>query len=349
MKHFILLKQTGLIFFSKNAQPQQLAFPKEAVRHQEIVDQKLFEATLTNAFSHFPKQEAVIFLSDELVFSKSIPMTPELVVEDEMKKFVDAIPFTSDAIEKKHIPTKTNIFFFAANSDLYNTVVAVAQKNTCTIKNVVPLSIFGPMPAGQQLSYDTLARLANDHDVIKKGDLMQKLSQPKAENNEKKPIPKQLIMLLVCLLIFGGVIYWALSTTGILPSSTPTATTVNNTTTEPTSTKPTQSSSATQTSPTTASVDKGAIKIQILNASGVAGLAGKIGTQLATIGFSNTQTGNAATSSATTTVSFADTVPQEFQDEITEELKKSFTDVDTQKSTESSTFDVSITTGANVQ
>lgn len=208
MRYFILLKQDGLSFFSANSQPKLLPFPPTVVLHQEVINQRLFEELLASAFSHFPNQEAVLFLSDELVFSKQVPLTASIVMEDELQKFTDSIPFSSDSVEKKVIKTKANLIFFATNSDLYKTIATIAQNNKSIIKSVVPRSLFGPIPAGQQVSYNLLSHFAHQKDIIKKGDYLQIL---KPEVKGKGGIPKQIIILLVCLLILGGVIFWAAS------------------------------------------------------------------------------------------------------------------------------------------
>ncbi len=207
MKIFIVLKQNGLLFFSKNNTPQELLFPVEAITHQEIVDQKLFEKFLHDAFANSSKQELIIFLSNELLFSKSFPLTKETTVDDELRKFADIVPLSSLTIEKKVIQTKQAIFCFATNGDLYKTIVAIAREKNCTIKKVVPLVLFGQTPE-QSLTFSVLSRFAKEKEIMKKGDFLQKVKQP----TEKKKIPlKQIFSLIICFLILVAVILWTVS------------------------------------------------------------------------------------------------------------------------------------------
>src|SRR5205823_1914681 len=93
----LFLKKDRLILFSKQ-DPQQVLFPPEAVRHQEIVDQKLFEKVLTDFLAQFKKNEGIIILGEDIIFQKQLPVTAS---SEEMQSFYDTIPFPQSQITKK--------------------------------------------------------------------------------------------------------------------------------------------------------------------------------------------------------------------------------------------------------
>lgn len=337
---FLLLKQDSLSLFTKDSQPQKLAFPAEIVNHQEIIDQKAFEELLRGVLMHLAKQEVLLFLSNELIFTKSTPLKKETVIEDELKKFGDIVPISSNSIEKKVIHTQSTISFLATNGDLYKTIVSVAQEKGCQITKVIPLVLFGPIPEKQPLSYDLLSQFAKEKTILEKGDFLQEDEQKK----EKKPTQvKQVFMLLISLLCLAGAVFWAASSMGFLApqkslekKSTTVISPSPKTTTAPTASKAAETTSS----------PKGNIKIQILNGSGVVGQASKIKDELTSLGFTNIQTGNAEGPIANTTiVVFSKEVSKADQNAIVIELKKTFNNIDTQQIPSSNAYDVSITTG----
>jgi hypothetical protein len=212
MKYFLVLSQDGLVIYSKKNQLQLLTFPPQAIRHQEIVNQKMFEEFLQSFFSHLIKQETILYLSNELIFSGSVPMTNEFVLEDEQKKFIDILPFSSETVEIVHIKTKTVVYFFATNSDLYKTILAIAHKNNCTIKHIVPLVLFGQSLRIEQLTSQELSKFSKQKDMITQGDF---LLTGKSEKNTTS-IFKRIVLLIITLSLLGGVLIWSLYKTGLL-------------------------------------------------------------------------------------------------------------------------------------
>lgn len=334
MKFFFLLRHNGLTVFSKD-QTKELHFPTEVIRHQEIIDQKAFEKLLNTVFSYFSNQDTVLFLSDELVFLKSVPQSQDTVIKEEEKQFTDTVPFASNHSERKTIHTKSALLLLAANSDLYKTITTIGQHYKCHIKRVIPLSLFAPLFGGQQVSYDLFAKILKEKELVKEADLLLTTKEPTI----KKPLPlKQIGLLSLSLLCLLAAVWWASTTLGLLPAQK---------TTKQTTTLPTPTTQVTSASPEVSpEIEKSAIKIQVLNGSGVAGQASKIKDQLTAIDFTNIQIGNTEgpTSNATIVV-FSNRVPKEYKDAILAELKKSFAAIDTQNVPTADPFDAAITIG----
>ncbi len=98
-------------------------------------------------------------------------------------------------------------------------------------------------------------------------------------------------------------------------------------------------------SATPSTAEKGEIKIQVQNGTGIAGEAAYLQTQLKDLGYTDIAVGNAANQDLTATqVSFASTVPSSVVTEITNELKSIYQSVTTITAT-STTYDVVVITG----
>src|SRR5579859_4626673 len=119
---FLLLNPDRLQFFTKKNNPFELIFPQEAVNHQEVIDRKIFEKTIKDFLIHIKKHEVIIFLGNELIFQKSIPLSQKETLADEETTFFNEIPFPQGNVVKKTIRTNSHIWFFSSNRDLYQII-----------------------------------------------------------------------------------------------------------------------------------------------------------------------------------------------------------------------------------
>ncbi|MBI4058883.1 LytR C-terminal domain-containing protein [Candidatus Microgenomates bacterium] len=146
------------------------------------------------------------------------------------------------------------------------------------------------------------------------------------ESKKKFPILPIIVILILIGLVAGG--YFLLGKTGGTIEATPSPTPISEVTPSPT--------------PAMAKED---VKIQVLNGTGVAGEAGKAKDKLTAAGYTNVETGNADTKdNKETTVSFSETVPADFQDEIITILEDNYATVN-RVTTATGSFEVVIVTG----
>ena len=93
-------------------------------------------------------------------------------------------------------------------------------------------------------------------------------------------------------------------------------------------------------------VDKSAIKVEVLNGTGIPGEAGFLQTELKKLGFTDITAGNADQQDQTETiVTYSRDLSADVADELTAKLEELYTTVKTRKATLSGDFDISITTG----
>ncbi|HEX8964916.1 MAG TPA: LytR C-terminal domain-containing protein [Patescibacteria group bacterium] len=157
---------------------------------------------------------------------------------------------------------------------------------------------------------------------------------PIAQKKKSKKFIGILIIVIILAIVGGG--YYLTSQKGAAlkfafanPTATPMPTVVPTSTPIP-----------------TPSIAKKDVVVEVLNGTTIAGLAGKIKTQLVDAGYTNTTSGNAPTQdTTTTTVAFSSKVSQEYQTDIVSLLKKTFTNVTVDTTVLTGSTDVKIITG----
>lgn len=129
---------------------------------------------------------------------------------------------------------------------------------------------------------------------------------------------------------------------------------------EPEETEPTPTGSGLSTFPTPATtpssdpspspeardIERSEVKIEVLNGTGTAGEASFLQGELEDLGYEDIEVANADSQDETvTTVTFANDLPEEIVDEITEVLEDIYAEVETQSGSVSGGFDIRILTG----
>jgi hypothetical protein len=110
-------------------------------------------------------------------------------------------------------------------------------------------------------------------------------------------------------------------------------------------TTPTIIEQPTSLSPTIVQIERGDVKIQVLNGSGIAGAAGDLKEKFEGVGYSDITAGNASAQNyENTEVTFSSGVTDEVKEEITDKLEEIFKGVDV-KSGSIAEYDLRIITG----
>lgn len=344
-KAILLLTKDRLRLFTGEHEPQQVLFPLEVIRHQEVIDQKRFEKILTDFFTQLKKHEGLIVLGDDVTYQKQLP---QAALPEDVQSFYDTIPFPQNQIAKKMIKTAKEIYLLATNHTLYQTVTHIAKQYQWDIKEVLPITIYLPYLQGQEISYKTLSNALQHKTFANTANF---LKEEAVENKEKSAnsVPlKQYVILIGCVLFLVVALGAAAMNLGLLPNTKPNGP-ISPTAIPPQSTKPTLPTSTTL-APTEKTQDKKTVSIQIVNGSGITGQASLVKEHLAAIGYTNVQIGstNSATTSSTI-VAFSKSMNSSFVDEIVTELQTLFTTVNSESTASASGYDIFITTGGGVK
>lgn len=223
---FLLLKQDRIQLFNKKNEPWQLIFPPGAVIHQEISDKKLLEKTIKDFLTPLKQHEVIIFLDNELVFQKNIPAGSKETLIDEENRFFNDIPFPRENVVKKTMEIAVNIWLFSANRELYQVIMLLLEQQGWRVSYVVPLLLFAPATQNNPLSFSFFLQIIKDKSSLEKGNLLHENSQQKQIKPDptQTPVDKpkspliQYITLGISICIFAGILLFALSYLGILPS-----------------------------------------------------------------------------------------------------------------------------------
>lgn len=286
-----------------------VSFQSSAVRHLEVVKKDEVVKTLADAFKsvNLSRQNAVIVLSDHIVFERLILKDNPEVTQKEIARFYHEVPLEEAHIAKKIMPLKGSVLALAANRELYSLIIEVAREFEWKIKAVIPMTPFAKLAEDANLTPDQVSQILSSEEVFKEADfLSESLVTPEVIEKDKKKDPeesgskaKNILTLILALFllsfIVGSLLYFNILK---LPFSLPWMN-------KPVSSSAPESSSSIQTVPSESTVsaqiqiasvsgelNRSGIKIHVLNGSKIPGQANKVKEKLAESGYENVKSGN---------------------------------------------------------
>lgn len=354
----IFLKNNSLEFFQKEgAKVAKLDFPPNTFQNQDIVNPESLEKSVTDFITEnkIKTQKALLLMSDDLIFQKTLPITDTENDEFEINKFFGEIPFEPPSIARKVIRKKNKFILIAVNKNIFYLVKDVLENNRVEIAGVFPFSVLG-VDAVTGLTPPIIKRILSDYKFYESFNFLTDsenaltiASQEKTEI-KKNPFPAILAVFIGAFLFSFLFLFYILNRNHLLflPSSLYSFL--------PFAPKPETTSfpspSAFLFTPTIVSSPSATVKplakietrIIVNNGTGTSGQALYVKNLLLKLGYQKIELSNSGTSTTNTTVNFNPAVADNFKIEILDELKKSFTAVDLQSSP-SADFDINIVTG----
>jgi len=349
------LARDFLEIFETNSNSQQsLSFSSASIQHSEIIDKKKYLDELEKLIEGLKLKEGkgIILLAAELVYASDIDITGKNE-KDETEKFLTAVPLLRSNIATISLHNENKLRIIAANRKLYEGVVEVLKMNNIEIFSVVPVSVFPNRTNDQEFTAQEAKKITGEKKILQRYNFLQDKQQlqvdkdsvqidPILEGEEKKSIKKQLILLILSLLLLTGATGYFLLWSETI---------ANPWFKKPESLRPKPitviaPSKTSQPSPTTKPLtDKSAIKIQILNGSGIERQAGKLSDLLKGVGYKNVTIGNINNLEQRTTIVYNKSLPKDMLLGITDAMKNDFPDPTLQEASQSGEFDILITTG----
>lgn len=342
------------IFETNSNNQQKLIFSPESIQHAEIADKRKYLEELQKFIEGLKLKtgKGIILLASELVYANDIDISGKNE-KDETEKFLTSLPLSKSNIATITLRNKNKLRIIAANRKLFEGVLEVLKMNNVEIFSIVPVSVFPNSADDQEFTVRQAKKITGEKRILQRYNFLQSKQQfqvnkdsdqidPELSGEEKKNMRKQLILLSLSLLLLAGAIGYFLLWSETIPSpwfKKP----------ESLNPKPTiiiVPSITSQPSPTVNPLtDKSAIKIQILNGSGIEGQAGKLSNLLKEAGYNNVTTGNTDNLGQRTTIIYNKSVPEDMLSDITDAMKNDFPDPTLQEASESAEFDIIITTG----
>lgn len=344
------------VFETNKNNQERLSFSSSSILHSEIVDEKKYSEELQKFIEELNLKEGkgIILLSSGLVYANDINIAGKSE-KDETDKFLTAVPLQRGNITTITLRNKNKLRIVAANRKLYEKVMEVLEMNNIEVISVAPASVFPNRSDDQEFTLQDAKKIAGEKRILQRYNFLQSKDNPQAnkevsESSEEpeeggaggKSMRNQYVLLALSLIILAGGIGYLLLWSNTI--SNPWFKTSKSTQPKPTTAS--VPSITSQPSPTASPLkDKSAIKIEILNGSGIEGQAGKISSLLQEAGFSNVTTGNKDNFDQRTTITYKKTVPKDILSEITDTIKDDFPDPTLQTASQSAEYDVQITTG----
>lgn len=316
---------------------EKLDFPKEYFDDMRVLEGEKLKSLIVGYLAKIDvkKKNVSILISQEVLFQQSIPLTELEDVKKQSDAFFKEIPLSEDELAKKTLTNDKEVYLIATNKELFSVIKDSFEQTGWTVESILPASLFFGFQKDGDITKKDAENVYKSDALYQAANFLSDAKSPLIETSEEKKSSKKWVIILaivlaVVLVGFGAKASGKLSFLA-KPAPTPTA-------------APTQAPTPT---PSVTPKDKGLIKIQILNGSGVPGQAGQVKSSIVDLGFtsSNITTDNADTSDHQgTTAEFGNSVSKDDRDSVIKALKKTFTSV-TDKDSSSQAYDIIITTG----
>ena len=346
-KVILFLKRDSLeLYIADGDGPKnRLQFPPEIIKYEEILDEAKFESLITSFLQKelAPNQKVTILLSPDILFQKTISSQDITIQESEVKKFTDEIPFDASKTATIKVPAVDGLNLIATNKKLYLPIATAVEKTNSQVEAVIPSTLFG-IAKNLQLTKVDIAQIFKNPKLANAGNflLSQAETGPQIDQEAPKSFAKKkkniLLVIFAVLIIAAGSSFFFIKQKKQAASPKKEA---EITQVSPTPTPAEESTTAAEIE----EISKDALKIQILNGTGIAGQAQDLADLLISDGFGDVTLSNSPTTDNTQAkVSFKDRVPQIVKDNLTQKLEEIFETVQVETLQESD-FDIAITTG----
>lgn len=355
------------LFSTLGGESLRCSFSERAVSRLEVVDPTLLQSEI-KAFLQEKKLVAgnlILMLLQDVTFEKKITATETSGEENEVKNFLDEVPF--ERVGKRLLRQDSEVLLVATNRDLYEGVKRSFEEVGWEVSAVVPLSLFGKDKKADTLSQDEVARVLTTPSLMRSGNFL--LEETEVQTHKKSSYRFQnahlariqnIIHGKLRLVVFGIVLAVLLGILLVLlmgrgktesvkrsvisekgsPVASPSVVSPTVVAQEP------ESTSSAQIPETNASFERSKLKIKVVNATGVVGQAKKVADELKNLGYTLIETANSRKSDLIETeVIFAPHIPLFVQDEMVGVLKESFVKVIVKQEAIEKGEDIVITTG----
>ncbi len=318
IKALIYVENNKLTYFIPGMEhPVTMAFPTAGISFMEVLDKELvYNQIQTFAVSNkLSPCEVTVVLGNEVVFQKVIRKTQQEQKGDMIEEFLTNVPF--DNVAHIKYETADTTYVLATNEELFTTVRRGFEKLGFSVDAVIPVALIANanVPPGSLVTVQIASFILASLETVRQFNFINVERESAIKAAKKgKAVPKKrtkrekvlggvfaglLVVLMVVFLASGS-------------STAPTSTQASPD--EETTVQTAAPTLAAALSPTGVADAKSFIAIKIVNSQAAEDNAGKVKSALEQSGFTAIE--NESTSSATTSVSFADTMDETYKNEI---------------------------------
>lgn len=209
---FYLSSTKGSVYQSSTGSILEFDLPQDTIVNQEVVNRDKLESTVQDFIlsNRITKGNVIFVFSHNLSIDKEFPLDLKKNNEEEVKEFVEIVPFEEPVARAYKIVNKTKVV--AVNGYLYNLVKNVVEKNGFNVIAFLPAVILQEI--SPQLANTTdLSFIAGKFELFKEYSLISSEkpieSQESPTKGEKKNGKNNknkiyLGVILLCLLFIAG-------------------------------------------------------------------------------------------------------------------------------------------------
>jgi hypothetical protein len=180
----------------------KLDIPQNIVRDFDIVDKSGFDGTLDTFIKSkkLSPNHTWVVLSDSVCFSRDFDQADPLKLEDEIKDFLESVPFNQ--VVSKRYKSQTGVRVIATNLELVEGLTEVFEGDGFSIDIVIPGAIFPELGIGKTLNSETARSIIQNRSLADQGNMLAKTPLPKS-NAEPAGKPQKSKLLPVLIGVFA--------------------------------------------------------------------------------------------------------------------------------------------------
>lgn len=188
-RDLILFLERNRIFAYAGGEVMQLDLPTSILRDLDIVDKSAFNQ-IVDAFiknKRITPMGVWLVLAESVCFSKDIDNKDTVKSKQEIKDFLEAVPF--DQVISKYFKTQTGIRVVATNFELVEAIVEIFEREGFVVDGVVPAAIFPGFGAKRLLDIDFAKYVLAHRDLGQTANMLPNTIIPK--NNREAGVPEK--------------------------------------------------------------------------------------------------------------------------------------------------------------
>ncbi|QQG47351.1 MAG: hypothetical protein HY044_04480 [Candidatus Woesebacteria bacterium] len=173
---FFYIQGKFVILYDPHGLRNRSDYPVNLVLNQEIIDREKFVNFLLSFFKNakLSDRKVKIILGDSVVYQKSVSLN-EGEREEQVKKFLDSLPFEPGQVSAKIYNGKTASVVFAINKSFVDSFLRAFEIFGVNVLYLSPLSIFGI--SKDILDIEDIREISRKDEIAKKVDFLNKESQ----------------------------------------------------------------------------------------------------------------------------------------------------------------------------
>src|SRR3989338_2104749 len=354
-------KKSGLLYIRRDkaqlyivgsSSSIEVVFNPAVFENLEVKDKDAFESSIKEIIQKKVSKNIsiLIVLSSDIVFRKDMPKISGGELDQEINKFIDAIPMDNENLDYRIMPVESGVAVIATNSIIYNIARDAVESLGSEVLAIVPSAFFGVTTS--DITLNVFAQIAKANVSFGETDFMRKGPHGKivpnpisimnknrhatpvvssisslSESPAKSSISKKSVFLVILTIILFGISGFLIKKyylDGKNSKVTEQPKLEMEVVSEAPAETPVEAPAIPEVTIEEVKVDKSDLRLFILNSTKISGLALKAKDALTELGYSNIEVGNSTDVLSSTQVLLLKNFPTEIKDEIKALLQEIF-------------------------